>query len=157
MTFQILPLDPAAFLHLFGASAATLEAAGAIAYQVDEKPGFPCRVSLEDAAPGGRCLLVNYEHLAVATPYRSAHAIFVVEGAEAVQLAPGTVPEMIASRMVSVRAFDATGMMLHAELAQGTDVAATLERLLGLEGAAQAHIHSATRGCYMARAVTASE
>ena len=26
-------------------------------------PGFPCRVSLVDAQPGERVLLVNYEHL----------------------------------------------------------------------------------------------
>lgn len=153
MTFQILPLDPAPFSHLFGASDDALEAAGAIAYEVDAQPGFPCRVSLEDAAPGGRCLLVNYEHLAVATPFRSAHAIFVLDGAQAAEIAPGDVPQMISSRMVSVRAFDGGGMMLDAELSAGADVWAALTRLLRLDGAAQAHIHSAARGCYLARAV----
>ncbi len=153
MTFQILPLDPAPFSHLFGAGGAALETAGAIAYVADSKPGFPCRISLRDAEPGTRLYLVNHEHLRAASPYRSAHAIFVAEGAEAAQLEPGDVPEMIASRMVSVRAFDTGGMMLDAELVQGADVGATLGRLLRLDGAAEAHIHSATRGCYLARAI----
>ena len=49
--------------------------------------------------------------------------------------------------------YDGQGMMLDAELVEGSYVGTTLERLLGLDGAAEAHIHSGARGCYLARAV----
>ena len=51
------------------------------------KPGFPCRVSLEDAEVGEQLILVNYEHQPSASPYRAAHAIFVRKGVE--QAKPG--------------------------------------------------------------------
>ena len=40
----------------------------------DRKPGFPCRVSLVDAEIGESVLLVNYEHLPAASPYRMRYA-----------------------------------------------------------------------------------
>lgn len=155
MTLQIQPLPASHFSHLNGASDAALRDAGAIAYVADSKPGFPCRVSLEDAEPGERLLLVNYEHMALPTPYRSAHAIFVREGAEPARPEPGEVPDMIASRMLSVRAFDASGMMLDAAVTDGSEAGQVFERLLALEGTAWLHVHSATRGCYMAKVVAA--
>lgn len=159
MTFQIQPLPASHFSHLSGASDAALEAAGAIVYVADSKPGFPCRVSLEDAEPGERLLLVNYEHMALPTPYRSAHAIFVREGALVgggqARPEPGEVPDMIASRMLSVRAFDASGMMLDAEATGGGEAGQVFERLLAVEGAAWLHVHSAARGCYLAKVVAA--
>lgn len=154
MTFQILPLDPAPFSHLSGCDAGALANLRVVPYEANSKPGFPCRVSLVDAEPGTRLFLINHEHLPAASPYRSAHAIFVAEGAQAAQIEPGAVPQMIASRMVSVRVFDGAGMMLDAELVDGKETAAALTRLLGLEGAAEAHIHSAARGCYLAKAIS---
>lgn len=155
MTFQILPLPPSQFSHLFGADEAALEAAGAVPYVADSKPGFPCRISLEDAEPGERLLLVNYEHMTAATPYRSAHAIYVRDGARGAQVRPGEVPDMVASRLLSVRAFDASGMMLDAQVTEGSGAAQVFDRLLGLDGAAWLHVHSAARGCYLAKVVRA--
>lgn len=154
MSFQILPLDAAPFSHLFGASDAQLEAAGAIPYVADNKPGFPCRISLEDAQVGERCLLINHEHLVTASPYRSAHALFVRDGAKAADVAPDEVPDMIARRMLSMRAFDAGGMMLDAEVVDGKGAREVFERFLALEGADQLHIHSAARGCYLAKVIS---
>lgn len=82
MSFAIAGLDPQPFRHLYGLSDADLAREGAIRMRADSKPGFPCRVTLEDAEPGEDLLLVNYEHLPVATPYRSRHAIFVRDGAQ---------------------------------------------------------------------------
>jgi len=47
----------------------------------DEKPGFPCRVSLVDAEVGESVLLLNFEHLPGLSPYRSVGPIFVRESA----------------------------------------------------------------------------
>ena len=48
---------------------------------MDATPGYPDRIEMRDCVAGETVLLVNYEHLPVASPYRSAHAIFVREGA----------------------------------------------------------------------------
>ena len=78
--FVIRGLDPARFQALYGLGDAALAAAGVVRMRVDVSPGFPCRVTLTDVTPGEDVLLLNYEHLAVPTPYRSRHAIFVREG-----------------------------------------------------------------------------
>lgn len=153
MTFQIVPLEAAEFTHLFGASGTDLDAAGAIPCVAEANPGFPCRVSLRDAKPGEKLFLVNYEHMGLPTPYRSAHALFVREDAQEARLESDEVPKMLARRMLSVRAFDVSGMMLDAEVVDGSDAAPVFERLLRLEGTAWLHIHSAARGCYLAKVI----
>jgi hypothetical protein len=47
----------------------------------DEKPGFPCRVTLVDAEIGESVFLLNFEHLPGLSPYRSVGPIFVRESA----------------------------------------------------------------------------
>lgn len=76
MSFVVIGLAAEPFAPLFGADAAALAAAGAIRFNVDAKPGFPCRITLEDAEPGETVLLLNHEHQAADTPYRARHAIF---------------------------------------------------------------------------------
>ena len=83
MNFKVEGLPVAPFTPLFGMAEPELAARGVIRRVVDKPVGFPCRVSLRDAAPGETVLLLNYEHLAVATPYRSRHAIYVREYAQA--------------------------------------------------------------------------
>lgn len=53
--------------------------------------------------------------------------------------------------MLSVRAYDADGMMLAADLASGDDAEALFASLLAWEDAAYLHVHNAKRGCYAAR------
>ena len=76
MTYRISGLEPAAF-----ADTDALLRAGAVRVQADSKPGFPCRVTLEDAEPGESLLLLNHVSHDVATPFRSAYAMYVREGA----------------------------------------------------------------------------
>jgi hypothetical protein len=96
MSFQISSLPSSRFEHLFGLPDKELRAKGVIARLADSKPGFPCRVTLRDAEPGTRMLLLNYEHQDAATPYRSSHAIYVIDGAEDAELAPGEIPNRCA-------------------------------------------------------------
>uniref|UniRef100_UPI003D0B226C DUF1203 domain-containing protein n=1 Tax=Roseibium sp. TaxID=1936156 RepID=UPI003D0B226C len=76
--FQIQPLSAAEFSHLYGQSDAELAEKNIQVHYSDG--GFPCRVSLKDAAKGTRVLLLNFEHQPGETPYRSRHAIFVADG-----------------------------------------------------------------------------
>ncbi|MFX7918386.1 DUF1203 domain-containing protein, partial [Acinetobacter baumannii] len=110
--FAIAGLDPAPFAPLFGLSDAALADRGVERMTVTHQPGFPCRVTLEDAAVGETVLLLNYEHLPVATPSRQRHAIFVREGATQAARYVDQVPDQLAIRPLSVRAYDDAGMMI---------------------------------------------
>jgi hypothetical protein len=96
-------------------------------------------------------LLLNYQHQDAATPYRSSHAIFVIDGAEDVELAPGEIPEQMRSRLLSVRAFSNEGMLLDAEVVTGVQAGEMFERMLRHRMAGYLHAHFAKFGCYAAR------
>jgi hypothetical protein len=151
MTFQISSLPSARFRHLFGRSDDELLAKGVLVKTSDAKPGFPCRITLRDAEPGTRMLLLNFEHQDAPTPYRSSHAIFVIDGAMEASLAPGEVPEQLRSRLLSVRAFSEDGMLLDANVVEGAGAAEVFEQMLRNRRAAYLHVHFARFGCYAAR------
>ncbi|HVI99376.1 MAG TPA: DUF1203 domain-containing protein [Sphingomonas sp.] len=151
MSYVITGIDPAPFRPLYGLSDDELAAHGAIRMTVDENPGFPCRITLEDAEPGETVLLLNHEHLPVDTPYRSRHAIFVREGAHAAARYENAVPDQLAIRLLSVRAFDAEGMMRDADVIEGGDLEATIDRFFADPDTAYLHAHNAKRGCFAAR------
>ncbi len=150
MQFRVLGLDAAHFQHLYGASDAALATLGARAYRVDRSPGYPCRVSLEDARLGERAILLNHEHLPGNTPYRSRHAIFVRDGATRASPEVGELPSYLTRRLLSVRAFDAEAMMTDADVVDGKDLAALIGRLLGDARNHRLHVHNARQGCYLA-------
>lgn len=151
MSYVIQGLDPAPFRHLYGLADSDLAAQGVVRMIADAKPGYPCRVTLEDAEPGDAVLLVNHEHLPVDTPYRSRHAIFVADGAEQAARYEDAIPEQLRIRLLSVRAFDADGMMIDAEVLEGSGLEAEIDRLFADPRAVYLHVHNARRGCFAAR------
>jgi uncharacterized protein DUF1203 len=153
MAFQIHGLPAAPFQPLFALDDAALAAHHAVRRVADSSPGYPCRVSLRDAAPGEQLVLVHYEHHAVASPFRASHAIYIREHAEPAVLGVGAVPAMLRTRLLSLRAFDAAGMLLEADVVDGRELDPALERMV--QRAAYVHIHFAKPGCYAARAVAA--
>jgi hypothetical protein len=151
MSFRISGLSAESFRHLYGLPDSELARQGAKRYLVDEKPGYPDRIELRDADPGETVLLVNHTHLPVDTPYRSSHAIFVREGAQQTFDRVDEVPDSLRSRLLSVRAFDESGMMLDAEIVPGKEIESAISRLFSNPSAAYLHAHNAARGCYAAR------
>jgi Protein of unknown function (DUF1203) len=151
MSFQITGLKAAEFATLVGLTDAQLAARNARRVVADRHPGFPCRVSLVDAQPGERVLLLNYEHLPVTSPYRASYAIYVRENASDAQLAVDEIPPVLERRLLSVRAFSATGMLLDADVVEGAALAPALERLLAPAEVAYLHVHNARPGCFAAR------
>lgn len=149
--FIIRGLDPAPFAPLYGLDDAALAERGVVRMAVTNKPGFPCRVRLEDGEIGETMLLLNHEHLAVDTPYRQAHAIFVTEGAETPAIYENKVPGKLAIRHLSVRAYDADGMMTDADLVDGKDLTALIDHFFADPKVAYLHAHNAKRGCFAAR------
>ena len=151
MPFQISALPAARFVPLFALTDEALAAHGGLRRVADRSPGFPCRVSLRDAEPGEELILVNYEHQPARSPFRSTHAIYVRRAAVEARLAPGEVPEMLRSRLLSLRAFDDAGMLVDADVVEGREIETAIERLLAAAGAAYVHVHFARPGCYAAR------
>src|SRR6185312_8440456 len=103
MAFRIKALPAKQFKHLFALPDAELAQYGAVRRVADNRdPGYPCRVSLTDSRPGDALILVNYEHLAVESPYRMRFAIFVRKGDETYDQIDA-VPEQLRKRMLAVR------------------------------------------------------
>ncbi len=151
MHYRIQGLDPAPFQHLFGQSDDELAKQAARRMAVTGRPGFPCRVSLDDAAPGERMILVNHVSHDVANPYRATHAIFVTEGASAAATFIDAVPPALDRRLLSLRAFDAAGMMIDAAMAAPGEADQAIRGLLGSADVAYIHAHNAARGCFAAK------
>ena len=150
MGFQITALNIDQFSHLFDQDTDELAKQGIQRMVVNSNPGFPCRVSLQDAEIGEKVLLMNYEHQPVPTPFRSSHAIFVREGASQAKPNRNEIPGMFRHRFLSVRAFDKSGMMIDADVVDGEQLETLIERMLEDESADYLHIHNARLGCYAA-------
>jgi len=149
--FQVSPLPAQTFAHLFGLPDDELDSRGVVARQAGQGDRFPCRVSLRDARPGERALLLNYEHQSADTPYRSRYAIFVIEGAEEARLAPGELPQVFQRRPIALRAFSEAGMLLEAAMGMGEEIAPAIASLFANPAVSYLHAHNAMRGCYAAR------
>jgi len=151
MSFRITGLPAEHFAHLFALSDAALAEHGAIRRIADARdPGYPCRISLTDSAPGDELLLVNYEHHPVNSPYRMRFAVYVRKGEETYE-GRDEVPEQLRRRVLAVRSFDTDAMMVDWELVEGFDLEVAIERLFSAPLAAYLHVHFAAPGCYAAR------
>jgi hypothetical protein len=151
MSFRIRGLAASEFDHLAGAPDERLQALGVKRMRVTAPHAAPDRISLRDAEPGETVLLLNYEHQPSESPYRSRHAIYVIEGEQRTFDAVDEVPDVMRRRLLSLRAFDAQGMMVDADVADGREAEALIERLLANPQAAYVHAHYAKRGCFAAR------
>ena len=151
MTYKIAGLDPSKFTHLIGLDEEDLAAQGAVRMTADARPGFPCRITLDDAEIGETLLLVNHCSHDGDNPYRATHAIFVSESATEAAIYVDEVPPALDRRVLSLRAFDQAGMMTDAALAQPGEADAVIRGLLASDAVDHVDAHNATRGCFAAR------
>lgn len=151
MTYRITGIDPSPYRPLFGLPDDELAKQGIVRMTVDAKPSFPCRVSLTDRDIGESVLLLNHVSHDVANPYRASHAIFVTE----TEQAPGEYVDepapVFATRVMSLRGFDADGMMADALLTQPGEADAGIRKLFANPAIETIHAHNAGRGCFAAR------
>ena len=150
MTYRIMGIDPAPYLHLHGLPDQELAKLGIVRMTVTD-PTFPCRVSLTDRQIGDSVLLLNHVSHDVANPYRASHAIFVTEGVEQAAEYIDEPPPVFGPRVLSLRAFDGEGMMTDAVLAQPGQADAAIRKLFANPEIALIHAHNATRGCFAAK------
>lgn len=150
MTFQIHSLPAEKFADLFTLSDAELASKNACRQIVQSTPGTPCRVSMADAEVGETVILLNYEHQPENSPYKATHAIFVRETAAQARLAVGEVPEVLRSRVISLRLFDHNHMMIDADVLQGDDLSDAITAAFDNDQVSYAHLHNAKPGCFAA-------
>ena len=152
MSFRITGVAAGQFGHLFGLPDADLARHHARRCVADAPGTSPDRIELRHATPGESLLLVNnHTHPPADNPYRAAHGIFVLEGAHTTFDRVGVVSEVLRPRVLSLRAFDASHLMLNADLVDGREVESLIERLLADPQVASVHAQHAKRGCYARR------
>ncbi len=150
-SFQVTAIDPAETSRFFELSDTELAALNACRKTADKKPGFPCRVSLQDAEPGEEVILFNYPHHAVASPYRASGPVYVRKNARLAALAPNELPGHLTHRLLSLRGYDEAAMLVDARTVQGEGLENELQRILDHEAVRYVHIHNAAQGCFHCR------
>ena len=154
-SFQFVALPSKQFEPLFGMSDAELRAVNVRRMIADEKPGFPCRVSLADAEVGEIVLLVPFKHHDVSSPYRASGPIIIRRGAGTATPAVNEIPVMFTHRLLSLRAYDAAAMLVGAEIITGRELEIAIRNFLANDTVNYLHIHNARPGCYNCRVVRA--
>ena len=150
MSFTINGLDPQEFEPLFGLADSELAARGIAVKIADAKPGYPCRITLEDAEPGERVLLLNFESHKTDTPYRSCYAIYVRENTKTAASYTNELPPVFRNRPMALRIFDAGGNLIGADMGVNSELESKIKAALATSGAAYIHAHNAMHGCFAA-------
>ena len=151
MTYRIEGLRREPFEVLFGLSDEELVRRSARRVIAARKPGFPRRITLEDAEPGEKLILLNHVSNDVATPYRTAYAIYVREAAVEPAVYVDEVPPALRDRPLSLRGFDSEGMLRGALLALPGEEDAKIRELLERPEIESIHAHNAAYGCFAAK------
>jgi Protein of unknown function (DUF1203) len=151
MNYRITGLDPAPFQHYFAMDDAALSSHGASRAFADASPGYPCRISLGEAAAGEELILLSYAHQLANSPYRAAGPIYVGRNAAKAAVLINEIPASFQSRLLSVRAYDVVDFIVEAEVVEGAQLAPMIERFFARAEVAYLHVHYARRGCYAGR------
>ncbi|TSB04061.1 DUF1203 domain-containing protein [Sphingorhabdus contaminans] len=151
MSYRIIGLDHEPFAHLFEMQDDALAEHGAIRVTAAADRGWPCRISLEDAKAGEELILLNHISHDVATPYRSAYAIYVRKAARKAAEFVDKTPPVFDGRPMALRAFDAGGMLRNAALAMPGEADDKIRALFTQQEIAYIHAHNAAHGCFSAR------
>jgi len=149
--FRIVGLQAEPFRPLFDLPESELAQRSMKRVVADANHGFPCRISLVDAEVGEELLLLPYCHQPADSPYRASGPIFVRKGARQRIGAPSEIPPYVASRLISVRAYDERDWIADAEVCEGIEVAGVIRRFFGNSRVRYLHLHNAKRGCFSCR------
>lgn len=147
INFKIFAIENT-FNHLFNLSQEELSEKGMLKMIVDEKPGYPCRVTLEDAEIGEEVLLIPFEYHQTDSPYKGIGPIFIRKDAEKVELDINEIPEMLFKRLQSIRVYDKNGMMIAAKTLNGEEIKKEIRMIFKNELASYIQIHNANPGCF---------
>jgi hypothetical protein len=154
-SFQVVGIDYEQFQPLFSLTDKQLQEHGAKRCYASESPGYPCRVSLEDASVGDELILLPFQHQPAHSPYRASGPIFVRRGSQQSRWPVGELPGYVTSGLMSVRAYDAAHMMVAASVCEGKATASEIEACFARDDVAYIHLHNAKQGCFSALVIRA--
>jgi hypothetical protein len=148
-SFRCLPIEPEAAHQLrtnqndaFG---------NTIQRRVQHVPGAPCRVCLREAAAGDAMLLASYGLPRPLGIYWTPSPIFLHDEACEPYAREGHVPDVVRSRLVSLRSYDKDHQVLYdlGVVTEGSEVDEPLARSLADPRTAYVNIHTAKPGCLL--------
>ena len=117
----------------------------------DAKPGYPCRVCLEDAELGEPVLLFSHSPFAGPRPYRNVGPVFIHAKACRPYSPDGGVPRQLRTRLLALRSYDGADRMVAADVVEGREIEPAIERMFQERGAQYIHVHNAPVGCFFCR------
>ena len=146
--FQIVPLKTE-----MADAARRAFANGATDHQLvvaDSPDGYPCRHCLRFAKPGERVILFPFSSIPPGHPYSESGPIFVhADGCKRYDATSEYPAEFRSGRVF--RAYDKDFDMIDAQIANGSEPEALIEKLFENPETAFVQARSATRGCYTFR------
>lgn len=136
------------FNHLFDLNTEKLLSNSIVKMIVDKSPGFPCRVSLQDAEIGKEVILLPFQHHKTKSPYQSSGPIFVRKNAKNPKLEVNEIPKFLNHRYLSLRGYDNGGMIQEMDTCRGDDLRNKIQLFLNNPEVSYIQIHNAKPGCY---------
>src|SRR5438477_13124028 len=92
-------------------------------------------------------MMILSMHLVVDSPYRASGPVFVRETSKEVELTPCEIPDVVAGRVMSVRAYNDQGLMVNAAVTPGKELESQIEKFFGDAKISYLHLHNAGAGC----------
>ena len=148
ISYRIAGLSPQPYAALFALDDADLAAHDMRRVVADSPRGYPCRVSLVDAAVGETVLLLTHEHQAQG-PYRASGPIFVREAASRAQTYQDQWPPVLLTRYLSLRAYDGQGWLREARVTDGAQGEQAVQELFADPAIVRVAAHNARYGCFL--------
>ena len=146
--FKFIALNHLEFDGLDDLSEQELSERDIVRIKVDTFPGFPCRITLEDAEIGEEVFLLNYNYHSAHSPYKASGPVFIRNNSKTKDYPINEIPEMFLHRCLSLRAYDENGMMLKADVLEGNRLKDKIEDFFNDEKIDYLHIHNAKPGCF---------
>ncbi len=113
----------------------------------DSPHGYPCRHCLRWAKPGEKMILFPYAAIPPGHPYSESGPIFVhEEPCQRYAATGGFPPDFRAGRVM--RSYNSGYDMIDAEVVDGSEPEAIIEKLLENPETSFLQVRSVTRGCY---------
>ncbi|MCD9853338.1 DUF1203 domain-containing protein [Epilithonimonas sp. JDS] len=146
--FKFVALSHLEFAHLNDLSKDELLRKNIVLMTVDKFPGFPCRVTLEDAEIGEEVFLMSYNYHSATSPYQSSGPVFIRKNKVSEDYQVNVIPRMFTQRLLSLRAYDKKGMMIKADVFEGNFLKDKIQEFFNNEKIDYLHIHNAKPGCF---------
>ncbi len=147
INFKISAIDNT-YNSLFKRTTEELAKKNMVKMRVNSNPGFPCRVSLEDALIGEEVLLLPFEYHKTTSPYKASCPVFIRKNAVKANLAVNEIPTMLFKRQQTLRVYDTNGMMIAAKSSRTDDIRKEIETLFMNPKASYIQVHNTNPGCY---------